>query len=472
MGLAVSQVRLLALTSRKADIELQMQINSKRKQMLTRKSTELAQQYYARLQNSNIMYATSNGYEDVNYNYLMGVQSGNKYSSDFMSQVASGSGSYDSKWENRMILTNQYGQVVLNDNLAKIVQKVSDKYKDNNTYTIADKTNIVIKELISSYSDGNQTMLGVSEKIKDLVNECGLSPDEVIKLMSTILANGGFKDGGTVYIQATARELRSSGGEPSLDVLYETKTDAENGTNEKSMSELLKDGYVYSVYTSDNSLVKAQQLYYKGQFTIGRDAAQKLGNLISYFGPMISSALQNGTTAKVTKDNERTDITSENDLEYGECAKIGSEYFYNDNGTIKRLSCEEYYDKINYVVKEGGNTGYDNAKETEKLQTGFKTGTYQLVMVTDATKGIYHKNTTLTYFTHMNYVVDKTDTSKREEITAWFNAEQAAISEQETYWDTEITNLSTELNSVNTEIDAVKQLKSNAIKSVFNWGGS
>ena len=48
MGLAVSQVRLLALTNRKADIELQMQINSKRKQMLTRKSTELSQQYYQR----------------------------------------------------------------------------------------------------------------------------------------------------------------------------------------------------------------------------------------------------------------------------------------------------------------------------------------------------------------------------------------------------------------------------------------
>ena len=46
MGLAVSQVRLLALTTRKADIELQMQVNSKRKQMLTRKSTELAQQYF------------------------------------------------------------------------------------------------------------------------------------------------------------------------------------------------------------------------------------------------------------------------------------------------------------------------------------------------------------------------------------------------------------------------------------------
>jgi hypothetical protein len=72
----------------------------------------------------------------------------------------------------------------------------------------------------------------------------------------------------------------------------------------------------------------------------------------------------------------------------------------------------------------------------------------------------------------MNYVVERTDTSRREEITAWFNTEQAAINEQETYWDTEIQNLSPELSSVNTEISSVKQLKSDNLKSVFNWGGN
>ena len=97
---------------------------------------------------------------------------------------------------------------------------------------------------------------------------------------------------------------------------------------------------------------------------------------------------------------------------------------------------------------------------------------YQLAMVEDIGRGLLHKNTTLEYFTHMNYVIEKADSSEREEITAWFNKEQALISEKETYWDSEIQNLSTELNSVNTEIDSVKSLKSNAIKSVFNWGGS
>ena len=132
MGLATSQVRLLALTSRKADIELQMQINSKRKMMLTRKATELSQEYYNRLKDSNIMYATSNGYEDVNYNYLMGESRDGVYTQAFVKDLM-----YDSddtiprKMESSMILTDQYGRVVANDEISRIVAKVKDGYKED-----------------------------------------------------------------------------------------------------------------------------------------------------------------------------------------------------------------------------------------------------------------------------------------------------------------------------------------------------
>ena len=123
MGLATSQVRLLALTTRKADIELQMQVNSKRKQMLTRKSTELAQQYYSRLQDANVQYATSNGYEDVDYNYLMGQSKDGMVGGDFLQQVATMSDQgIAQKSENRMILTDQYGQVILNNELALVAE--------------------------------------------------------------------------------------------------------------------------------------------------------------------------------------------------------------------------------------------------------------------------------------------------------------------------------------------------------------
>jgi len=136
--------------------------------------------------------------------------------------------------------------------------------------------------------------------------------------------------------------------------------------------------------------------------------------------------------------------------------------------SFNRISSTAYYEK--YEVTD--NATYSTALNTDRLQAGFRSGTFQLAMVTDPKYGTYHKNTTMNYFTHMNYVVERTDSSKREEITAWFNAEQAQISEQETYWDTEIQNLSAELSAVNTEISSVKQLKSDSIKSVFSWGNS
>lgn len=122
MGLAVSQVRLLALTRRKADIELDIQVDSKRKQALTRKSTELSQTYYQKLQQAKIQYATSDGYENVNYDYIMG-KGDIFYNREFLQQVATMYGNIDQKTCNSMILTTNYGKVVLNDELSQVVTK-------------------------------------------------------------------------------------------------------------------------------------------------------------------------------------------------------------------------------------------------------------------------------------------------------------------------------------------------------------
>lgn len=73
MGLATSQVRLLSLTSRKSDVEFKMQLNAKRKTMLMRESSTLAKLYYAKLQQARYQYSTEEGYNDVTYGYVMGV---------------------------------------------------------------------------------------------------------------------------------------------------------------------------------------------------------------------------------------------------------------------------------------------------------------------------------------------------------------------------------------------------------------
>lgn len=507
MGLAVSQVRLLALTNRKADIECQMQIDSKRKMMLTRKSTELAQQYYSKLQCANIQYATSAGYEDVDYSYLMGQTVSNVYTGAFLDQVVYGS-SYEiaQKTQNKMILTNQFGEVVANDTIARLVREVNDDYK--NDYADV-KTAGAILRLISNVKEegsyGSQSFTSLYELFHDSfgnIVESGTGTGvgsvgraKLLDYVRALLKNGGFKDGGIIYQHA-------AGGEFYTDLEGTHKIVPESGV-------------CYRVGNIDNhgEIVNTGRLFYDGQVTnLTTQMATYLGNLCSYFGPILSAAIQNGVASDVepavranTYEYDRATRTSFgitfNDTNAADSAtiqstllssgsfasgltfvsvadKYGDLHYYEVNkDATGALTIKEYFNEDismkfydNYKIED--NSNFLTAMNKEKLQAGFRSGLFQLAMVDDASKGNYHKNTTLEYFTHMNYVVEKTDSSKREEITAWFNAENAAISEKETYWDTEIQNLSTELNSVTTEIDSVKQLKSNAIKSVFNWGGN
>lgn len=445
MGLATSQVRLLALTTRKADIELQMQVNSKRKQMLTRKSTELAQQYYSRLQDANVQYATSNGYEDVDYNYLMGQSKDGMVGGDFLQQVATMSDQgIAQKSENRMILTDQYGQVILNNELALVAESAKRQYSQ---LSVTTQSAHAIWELLQQ----NQDVTAIASVFQQLQR---MGEDKAIAAMELMLKNGGYKSGGTVYTQD--------------EVTFYSSAQAAGGTASTSEKDIVKlqKGYCYEVLNPSGVIVNniSGHMYDGSKFVdLTTQYAKYLGNIISYFGPMISAAIQNGSSVP------EKDIDKQINSGY---SVNGDTWTYDKNGIKKTGKLGDGEAVYKYTIKDGGNKRYTQALNTEKLQAGFKSGTYQLCMVTDAAKGLYHKNTTLEYFTHMNYVVQKTDSSKREEITAWFNAEQADISEQETYWDTEITNLSTELNSVNTEIDSVKQLKSNAIKSVFDWGSS
>ena len=516
MGLAVAQVRLLALTNRKADIELRMQVNSKRKMMLTRRSTELAQQYYSKLKCANIQYATSAGYEDVNYNYIMGDTEAGSYKTDFIQGIAVASPSIVKKSQPNMILIDQMGRVVVNDGLAKIIAIAKDNSPtmlkpDGTPYLSANKTSArtcnAILSLVEEYKDkpvitGDHTSGNTSgaaaltfkyyRNADGSINETKKS--QLMYYMQLMMDHDGYKDEGQIY---------KKGGK-----YYYSLNEATSGTGAPLTPQV---GHMYTIYNMDSSPSTSLEAMYTGtgsdgfDYTLSKSQAKYLANLIDYFAPIISAAIQNGLSTEVTRtarsgnvnvtESDPSKIYVPSDSEADVKAKIlsavgsftdgktyclsdefGNPYYFtakniNPGGTpnwqLKNAKSTDFYD---YEVTD--NAKFQSVQNTEKLQDNFRSGVYQLAMVADPSRGIYHKNTTMNYFTHMNYVIERTDTSRKEEITAWFNTEQAAINEQETYWDTEIQNLSTELSSVNTEISAVKQLKSDNIKSVFNWGGN
>ena len=129
-----------------------------------------------------------------------------------------------------------------------------------------------------------------------------------------------------------------------------------------------------------------------------------------------------------------------------------------------------YYPIFSAAAANGWTTEYNNEikNNDDYISDGLVSGTLQLTTVNE--DGNYDPDTSLTYFVTAGLVESRTDSDMREEITAWYEAEKAAISEKEDWLDIEIDNLSTELESINTEIQSVKSLIDDAISSVFDWG--
>lgn len=129
-----------------------------------------------------------------------------------------------------------------------------------------------------------------------------------------------------------------------------------------------------------------------------------------------------------------------------------------------------YYPIFSAAAANGWTSEYnDEIKNNDDyISDGLVSGTLQLTTVNE--DGNYDPDTSLTYFVTAGLVESRTDSDVREEITAWYEAEKAAISEKEDWLDMDMDNLSTELEAINTEIQSVKSLIDDAISSVFDWG--
>lgn len=485
MGLATSQVRLLALTSRKADVEMQIQLNSKRKTMLTRESSELAKLYHAKLQNSKIQFATTNGYKDVTYNYLMGSDS-----ASYMATIAEPSRDYDleKKTANEMILTDAYGRVILSDNMLTAAIDTLNEYNRTpgvdgtgtamDTATISDLSIMAIGKLLEdkSVSGGNDTLSSLNTLYQGLLygkedvakadgNICGLYKDgdsenlvdettrtNIGREILTYLYQNGVKDGGILYEYSGkfyTDATRKNEVTPTKGVFYVINSQDDNTMwgHECGL------GNLGGMWWSNNTGHVNTMVPY-----LSKAKAQQICNLFSYYGNIFSAAF-NGTQ----QVNDASTTINLTDLAKAKHFNIAAEIEMYKN-TFGGPAREQYRVISNEV--------YDTVNKVDNIQAGLKSGLYQLVNVSSIKTGGYSKAQGLNYFETMNYIVEKADTAERETITAWYEAAKADLSTKESYWDSEITALSAELNTITTEIDSVKSLRKDAIDSTFKWGSA
>ena len=144
----------------------------------------------------------------------------------------------------------------------------------------------------------------------------------------------------------------------------------------------------------------------------------------------------------------------------------------NTETTTKKIQSivDFYYPIFQAAAANGWTTEYNNDMGTndDYVSDALSSGTFQLATVND--EGNYEPDTSLTYYVTSGLVAQNNNSEVREEVTAWYEAEKARISEKEDYLDIDMDNLSTELESINTEIQSIQSLIDDAISSVFDWG--
>ena len=154
----------------------------------------------------------------------------------------------------------------------------------------------------------------------------------------------------------------------------------------------------------------------------------------------------------------------------GDTVSTGGTHDNTSSATSKIEAIVNYYYPIfQAAAANGWTTEYNKeiANNKNYVSDALVTGSFQLEQVDCA--GAYKPDASLTYFVTSGLVVERTDSSVREEVTAWYNAEKELISEKESWIDLEISDLSTELEAINTEIESVKSLLQDATEQGFSW---
>ena len=131
-----------------------------------------------------------------------------------------------------------------------------------------------------------------------------------------------------------------------------------------------------------------------------------------------------------------------------------------------------YFPIFNAAAANGWTTEYnkDMQNNDDYISDALVTGTMQLVEVNDT--GGYDPDASLTYFITAGLVTERTNSDKREEITAWYNAQKELLTEKENWYDIDMRNLSTELEAIKTEMESLQSFINSQVEGVFDWGSA
>ena len=476
MGMAASQARLLTITARLSNNELEQQSVAYSKQRLADTSNQVNQNYLDALSKTKYQLLTGYNsseaiYADLTYNQITGLNS-----------VATGK---------QYIVKDKEGKVLVSSAIAKA-------YENNNG-----DFNRFLRDLGYTQSDVDVTdYAGTEEAIHEAWDKylasVGKSIDNyengqhILSFDYTAFSDESF-DGYPTYNTAYA----SVSGEDNYASVYK---DSNGYYKERYLVQALQDenGDTYCAYQTEDQEgsdewtilenvtynTETEQFMYQnldGEI-VSADAvyADPDEDLISenyknYLIPNGESYISEGGTAydlykQSSALNFEGTTTAQREL-YDYAVAITEAYYNNSkSATSKNLKYDAqivtYYKNIFNQIRTSGLTttkNETNFKETNWLVNQLKAGELTLAYYSTAEKGFV--STTLD---DDESIVEKEDSSAMAIAEQEYQSMMDKIESQDKQFDLQLNRLSSEHSELQTEYDAVKKVISNNVEKSFN----
>lgn len=510
MGLAASQARFLAITSRKAYCEFQSMEIAQDKLSVTRDLSKISQEYQNALNQTKLVWDYDGSGEEL-YNLSYGVLMTPTILNNF----------------NPYLITTRTGSVVLNGQLASAAEKISpngspvkrseegfktfvealtgsgvlppstaedimaQKYDEDAGYGAEplNKNGVVANNLVGLAYQAAQFNIG--EVILGTITKDDSQSPIRITVNGKILTNDEIKEltlGDILTNNVTFRQQYQDGHHNYNDIDFQGKVDAilEFGTD--ALKQILGLDAV-SESALNNAYHLTQDQYLTEPVTVGAD---KISDTASWNRAQENIGKNNivwvkndgkdgNSTAGVSLTNMFASYLTYFELIYNgydSVYSVGStedtsnfvtdDPYYNyvmkgkdsvDNETIMKA---DFYMQLYNNICINGWTRNDSIEDDNYLENALKNGTYFITSLND--DGYFYQNR----YNEEDCIVEVKDEDAIAQAEAEFTSKKTKLTYKEEKLDLEMKNLDTEISSLTTEYDSVKNLISKNVEKVFS----
>lgn len=474
MGMASSQVNLLALTSRKHDNELQTTRLSNQKIALSNEMSKVSKDYQNALNSKVLKWSNNSGvsYVDLSYSNLMYPSSMNQYSP--------------------YLLTDQSGMVVVDDKYKKYAEMISESGAAGGDWNgVRTKVLSELTGIDSSKIEGYDTAAKTADAKNLEIEELAQSEPENTRLRRT--SNSEL----IAKLDEGGNSISLNGASSWSDAYNNADAYVNLGAASSASGEL--DNVLNNIknklgpYFADNQskfeeAVEEKRTEYQGFITAKTDLSSSSGALRgdsgeykvmvqtlineilgAYSGESVTDSY--GTTSYVWYDvnstaykewqTEHNEWKDTYDAAQKECADVinsKSEILTSDEE--KQI---EFYDSIFSAIAEKGWVYNSNAGDTDYLNQMLQNNIYSITTVertqtydTSSKSYVWNNEYETDIASNNSNIVSVHDSDAANDALIEYEHKKSIINTKETRIDTRIKNLETELSAINQMIESLK----------------